>query len=146
MYKRRFINTDILTAIRPRTLKIEIHNVTAVTPGTLKFEISKHLRLLRTEWCYSGRQLRTTWWQNHVWNYWKMTKWPLKHHSVRKLPKVTSFFVSNWKVEDFLFMFIFFYQRCHNIFVLRDLWVNSIPETDEKIIITFLIWVKKQYE
>ena len=34
-------NTNILTAITPGTLKIEIDDMTAITPGTLKFSVPK---------------------------------------------------------------------------------------------------------
>ena len=35
-------NTNILTAITPGTLKIEIDDVTAITPGTLQFQTLKN--------------------------------------------------------------------------------------------------------
>ena len=51
-------NTNILTAITPGTLKIEIDDMTAITPGTLKFSISKtFLRFLGTEWYNSENPL-----------------------------------------------------------------------------------------
>ena len=38
-------NTNILTAITPGTMQIEIDDVTAITPDTLKFQIfKKYLR------------------------------------------------------------------------------------------------------
>ena len=40
-------NTNILTAITPGTLKIEIDDMTAITPGTLKFSMPKIFALSR---------------------------------------------------------------------------------------------------